>query len=182
MARIRNHEEPALRILLRKYHPYLCNYANSLLRHHGLAEEAVANVFINIWSRRHSLTLTSTVRAYLFSSAGNQALKMRSRQIRTDTISIEEVSPDDLVDVHRTDGNLLYQELEDEVEKLVEAMPEQRRRIFRMSRFDNLEHKDIAETLGVSEWTVYHHLVKAHQQLLAAFPKLKEWLEGGSRR
>lgn len=182
MEGIRNHDEQALQALLRKYYPHLCKYAHSLLRHHGLAEEAVSNVFINIWSRRHSLTITSTVRAYLFSSAGNQALKMRSRQIRTDTVSIEDVPSEELVDGHETDADIMYRELSYEIERLVEAMPAQRRRIFRMSRFDNMRHREIAEALRLSEYTVQNHIVEAHRQLLASFPQLAEWLKGGPRK
>ena len=43
----------------------------------------------------------------------------------------------------------------------VSAMPEQRRKVFTMSREKNMTHKEIAETLGISVKTVEYHISKA---------------------
>ena len=47
----------------------------------------------------------------------------------------------------------------------VENMPEQRKRVFRMSRNSGLSHKEIAEKLGISTKTVEYHIAKALSEL-----------------
>ena len=47
----------------------------------------------------------------------------------------------------------------------VSEMPEQRRRVFCLSRKDGLKNKEIAQLTGLSEKTVEYHISKALAQL-----------------
>ena len=55
---------------------------------------------------------------------------------------------------------LFVDEIGDIVRKTVEQMPEQTRRIFVMSRFENKRNAEIAAALGVSVKTVEFHITK----------------------
>jgi len=47
-----------------------------------------------------------------------------------------------------------YENLQIDLKNAVEELPEQRRKIFRMSRFQKMKHKEIAEELDISPKTV----------------------------
>ncbi|RRJ96956.1 sigma-70 family RNA polymerase sigma factor [Opitutaceae bacterium TAV4] len=179
MSRIREHDETALIVLQQKYYRHLCKFAFHLLRRKDYAEEAASNVFINIWCRRQSLAIKTTLRNYLFSSVNNQALKLLTRQIGTDTVAIDDVPPHKLVDAIRTDGGLLFREFEEELEALLACMPPQRQLVFRMNRFEKMPYKQIAAVLNISPRTVQNHMVEANQQIAVTLPRLYELMKRG---
>lgn len=56
----------------------------------------------------------------------------------------------------------------------VEKMPEQRKKIFMMSRFENLRNDEIAERLNITKKTVENHLnlaLKHLRQVLSVYDK-----------
>ena len=55
---------------------------------------------------------------------------------------------------------LFVDEIGDIVQQTVNSMPEQTRRIFEMSRFENKRNAEIAEKLGISVKTVEFHITK----------------------
>ena len=77
----------------------------------------------------------------------------------------------DRVDILVEQNNQLIEELIDTKEKelkitrIVQEMPEQRRKIFIMSRFELISNEQIASILGISKKTVENHLNLALKQL-----------------
>jgi len=180
MGRIRHHEEDALQELLRRYYIRLGEFSFSLLRRRDLAEEAVSNVFLNIWRRRESLVVKTSVRSYLFAAVTNQSHNLRRSQMKPGTVWLEEVPSGELTDHQRTDTNILYRELHEEINRLIDEMPPQRQLVFRMNRIEGLRYWEIASALGISEHTVQNHMVQAVKQLASELPKLREAMERNS--
>ncbi|AHF89887.1 RNA polymerase subunit sigma-24 [Opitutaceae bacterium TAV5] len=177
IAALRNSDEHALQLLLKRYHVTLSKFAFLILKRRDLAQEASTNVFVNIWCRRRSLLIKTSLRSYLYSAVSNQALKLLSRQPKHEPISLEEVSPEELADTRRTDTELLFKEFEAQIEDVLSRMPDQRRLIFRMSKIDGMLYKEIADTLNISEWTVQNHMVQANRQIAEALPEFRaNWL------
>ncbi|AHF93387.1 RNA polymerase subunit sigma-24 [Opitutaceae bacterium TAV5] len=177
MLRIRDHDEKALILLQQKYYRHLCKFAFHLLRRKDYAEEAASNVFINIWCRRQTLSVKTTLRNYLFSSVNNQSLKLLARQIDVDTVAIDDVPPHMLVDGHRTDGGLLFREFQEELDALLACMPPQRQLVFRMNRFEKMSYKQIASALNIAPRTVQNHMVEANRQIEVTIPRLYELIK-----
>lgn len=64
-------------------------------------------------------------------------------------------------------------EITDIVEKTLQILPEQTRRVFEMSRYDHMSVKEIAEALSITPKAVEYHITRSLKQLRIA---LKEYL------
>jgi RNA polymerase sigma-70 factor (ECF subfamily) len=63
------------------------------------------------------------------------------------------------------DKDIQAAELEAAVVETIKAMPEKSRKVFLMSRYDNLSNNSIAEKLGISIKTVEAHITTALKML-----------------
>ena len=177
LACIREHNERALQELLSRYYVRLGEFSYSLLRRRDLAEEAVLNVFLQLWRRRETLVVNGVLKNYLFSAVGNQSNNLRKRQLRHPTVWLDDVASAQLVETTRPEDELLYRELQAQIEVVLTRLPPRRQLIFRMNRFEGLRYSEIAETLSVSEHTVQNHMVQAIKQLAQHLPSLRAVLK-----
>lgn len=176
LVRIRDHDERALRELLRRYYVPLAEFAHSLLRQRDLADEAVMNVFLNLWRRRGKLVVNGVVRSYLFAAVGNQSVNVRKRQRRHAADALDDILLAKLTCGTRAEDNLLFQELQLEIDRLILSLPPQRQLVFRLNRIEGLGYEEIAKALGVSKHTVQNHMVMAARQLAPQLPRLRRTL------
>jgi RNA polymerase sigma-70 factor (family 1) len=172
-------DEAALQLLLRKYSPHLCQFAASILHRHDLAEEAVANVFITLWQRRETLQIKTNVRGYLFTAACHHSLKLLRSQVHTSDVSLDEISPRELMQKTAADSELQYREFTDTVEAMLKTLPTECQQVFRMNRFENLRYKDIASALGISVDVVQKHMTHARRKIAAALPDWADFINKG---
>ncbi|WP_297644434.1 RNA polymerase sigma-70 factor [Bacteroides sp.] len=70
-------------------------------------------------------------------------------------------------------GEIFSNEVEAIVKRTLQTLPEQTRRVFILSRFDNKTNKEIAEEMGISIKGVEYHITKALKVLRLA---LKDYL------
>lgn len=59
------------------------------------------------------------------------------------------------------DEELLYHELQRQIDETLQQLPECTRQVFMMSRFEGLKNREIAEQLGISVKVVEKHISKA---------------------
>ena len=75
-------------------------------------------------------------------------------------------------DMTNGDTKLCYEELYGFVMREISSMPEQRRRVFMMSRIDGMSNTEIAQHLGISKRTVESHISLAIATLKKILPVL----------
>jgi RNA polymerase sigma-70 factor (family 1) len=177
IARVRQHDEGALRRLLRKYQRPLGSFSYAILRSRDLADEAVSNVFLNIWRRRERLAIKTTVRSYLFAATGNQSINLWKEKKKHAGVHLSDAHARRLVDPRRTESEVLYRELRAEIDTLLSRLPPQRQRVFRLNRLEGLSYWQIAADLGLSEHTVQNHMTQAMRQLAQEWPRLRAALD-----
>jgi len=62
----------------------------------------------------------------------------------------------------------MHDELKEHVNLIVESLPEKCKRVYILSRNEQLSHKEIADQLGISVKTVENHITNALRVLRAA--------------
>ncbi|MEC3880584.1 RNA polymerase sigma-70 factor [Parapedobacter sp. 10938] len=156
------------------YYSMLCMIAYEYTRDQIQAEEMVSHTFLALWEKRESLQITTSVKNYLIKSTQNTCLQyLRKRKLETQSLT------DDFVAAHipwSSDyplGQLFEKELSNIVDKAIEALPPQCRKVFLLSRVEELSYIQIAKALQVSENTVKTQMKTALSRLRHA---LKEYL------
>lgn len=164
-------DEKAYKYLYDRHYALLCKFANEWLQDPFWAETIVEDTIFHIWEIRENFDIQSSIRSYLLRAVRNRCLnhlqlESEKREIRFSKLQREEL---DLPAGKSTDehplGVLLERELENEIIKAVEALPEECKRVFRKSRFEHKSVGEIAVELDISVNTVKYHIKKALSSL-----------------
>ena len=183
-ARIAAGDQLAFERLFREHYRPLCAFARQYLKDATKAEDLVQDLFFRMWQDRAKLSITSSVKAYLFASVRNRCLNALAVQSRMRPLD-EEADDRTADDVVSEDEHALRLA---RVQAAIEALPEERGRIFRLSRYEGLKYHEIAERLGISPKTVENQMGRALKTLredlkdlmpLGVLGHLLGWLNGG---
>lgn len=124
------------------------------------AEEIVQDVFVNFWNNQHKINIKISLKAYLYSSVRNASLnkkkhiKIREQYKEHNERELESNSVD-------LENEMNATELEIKIKNAIDKLPLKRRKIFIMSRYDDLKYKEIAEKLNISIKTVENQMGSA---------------------
>ncbi|MFA6245627.1 MAG: RNA polymerase sigma-70 factor [Mucilaginibacter sp.] len=123
-----------------------------------VAEDIVQNVFIKFWETPGVLENASALKAYLgrmvINSAINHLKRNKDLERHHNTI-ISELKEQDVYQ------QFYEQELKVAIYKEIDLLPEKCKQVFKLSRFDGLKYKEIAQILDLSERTVENHIANA---------------------
>lgn len=171
----------AFEMLFRTYYQPLCNYAYTFIQDHDDAEEIVQSTFMQIWERRETLEIRTGVKPYLYAMVRNACLNViKHEKVKQRHAEVEmAVAERSVESVSRT---VMASELEERIYRAMEALPEQCRLVFKLSRFEELKYAEIAEQLDISVKTVENHMGKAlrimRDQLKDYLPLLLVMMKG----
>ena len=141
------------------YAPKVREFVFRLLKNPGEAEDVTQNIFLRVWEKRRELGGTRSLRSYLYTMARNAVFDIFSHSIVEDKYMQEHINDAPLSEKIETEELALL------IAVAVDRMPEQRRRVFSLSRYEELSNKEIAERLNLSVKTVERHMTAALSQL-----------------
>jgi RNA polymerase sigma-70 factor (ECF subfamily) len=130
-----------------------------------MAEDLEQEVFMKIWESRKQLREVKSFRAYLFIVARNHILNTLKAVFRSDAAMGEVVNHfirlrNAQADSGNTPENdLLSKEYQTFLEKILTALPERTREIFRLCREQGKTYDEVAALLGISRNAVKNHMV-----------------------
>lgn len=157
---VRSGDTAAFESIFKNLYKPLCAYAMVMMKDKDSSEEIVQQVFVKIWERRASLNVSSSLKAYLYQIVRNDCLNaLKHEKIK------EQYRQHKVIEMQQHHENashrLTSRELEQQIQNAIDELPEQCGIIFRMSRFEELKYKDIAEQLSISVKTVENQMGKA---------------------
>ncbi len=154
----------AFRSIFMKYHPKMKYFIAHIVKSEAVAEDLSQEVFEKIWLIKEELPKLKSFNSYIYRMSKNIAINYIERKyIERTYVDNYEVERDFLID-----DVLEAKDIEMLVLLEVENMPNQRKRIFELSRYENLKNEEIAQQLNISKKTVENHLNLALNQLRKA--------------
>lgn len=153
-------DEAAFERLFRSFYPRLCGFAATLVTDREEAEEVVQTLFCRLWEQRDTLEVTTSVQAYLFRAVRNASLNHLKKVKIRDVYKVYNRATMEQNHAFQPD-HAVHSELRQALERAIAGLPEQCRIIFKMSRFEELKYKEIADKLNISPKTVENQMGKA---------------------
>ncbi len=150
-------DQQAFDALFRTWYEPLCRYAARLLDGDmDDAEDVVQQTFIKLWEQREILPIQFSVKAYLYKMVHNRSLnRLRDAQTRRRHSEISVSFGND------TAPPVEVSDLQTRLQAALEQLPTECRRIFELSRFEELKYREIADQLNISIKTVETQMGKA---------------------
>lgn len=162
LIRMRNNNEEALAILYRRYWETLFRKAYALLKDEPACEDIIQEIFVRIWNNRHSLAITASLSAYLSASVRYEVIrKIKAGKVHADAFAAlanqyQHVSSQEQME---------EKELLHHINSIVNQLSTKCKQVYKLSREEQLSHKEIAALLQISPKTVENHLTKALREL-----------------
>ena len=160
VTRIQQNEKFAFRQLFTRYAPRLYKFSYSYLKSKEDVEELIQNVFLTIWLKRNTIDTTKNIRAFIYKITIN-AIYDLIRKRKIEHAFKNRTLLNNTGFEYQTWNMVVKNELQQNVYKLVDHLPEQQQRVFNLSKMEGYTNDEIAIKLGLSKRTVENHLYKA---------------------
>lgn len=162
-------KEHALRKIFDLYANDVYRVALTILKDDEESQDIVQEVFIKLWNYRENLDPNSEIWAFLYVVTKRTSLNTlrNKRELKIKESLISEVTPN----FCSSDIFTIKQEVDRLEKQIMEMLPDQQKRAYRLSRIEGLSHKEIAIEMEISPNTVKNHIVQALKTFKKYFQK-----------
>ncbi len=171
---LKNGDSLVFEELFRAYYAPMCDYCMRYVSDEDIAQEIVQDLFFKIWVRRDELEINTSIKSYLYMALRNHALN-HINHLKIHDRYHQFIEMRAKTDIDYPTDILEEQDMERIMKQAVGMLPEKRREIFELSRFDNLKYNEIADKLNISVKTVESQMTKALDQLRKVLDKFLFW-------
>ena len=154
------------------YHPRVKNFLKGFIKDEEEACDMAQDIFFKVWTNRESISKVSSLKAYLFRMARNMVYDYYEHSlVKQKTLGNNHHNATGTYEQKLQSSSSAYTDLIEEdiyakelsilIDIAIEQMPEQRRRIFKMSRKEGLSNEEISQKLQINKRTVENHVTQA---------------------
>ena len=158
----------ALKQLYDAFGERLLHFAFAVIHNKQLAEEIVADVFIQVWQKRERLAGIDNLTWYLYVTTKHISLNYLRSERRQKHFDIDAVMLPYYVIEPSAVNNLASAELLQQVTKAINLLPPKCRLIFKLIKEDGLSHKKVAALLNLSLKTIENQMGVALKKIYTA--------------
>lgn len=178
LKRLKNDDEAAFKVLFNDFYSKLYYFVLEFIPLRDIAENIVQDTLVTLWNKRNQLKDDSNLTSYLFTVAKNNSLKKLrdkkySQKLFSNTMDVGELDLN-VETLSTVDTSVCaFMDIEQIIQETLASLPPQCRKVFELSRFQEMKNREIAEELNISIKTVEKHISKGIKTFKVA---LKDYL------
>ncbi|MEN0047581.1 MAG: sigma-70 family RNA polymerase sigma factor [Bacteroidota bacterium] len=165
--KFRNGDKAAFSCLFERYFSKLFHYGRRITENETLIEECIQELFIYLLEHKNLLFEVKHPRSYLYTSLRYRLIAAVKKERQKLTFSTDPISS---IDIQFSQEDFLVQVEEEEerrclLERILNSLPARQREVIYLKYYNNLNSKEIAEVMGISQQGVLNTLYKAFKKL-----------------
>ena len=182
MLRVKAGDDSAFEYLVQKYRRPMLSFMYRMAHNSAVAEDLAQEVFLRVYRSREKYEASAKFTTWLYRIASNLAVNHArdSRHQRPETtVSLDEPDQESGLTMDLPDNSLSAEEAIVRRERLaairqrVEALPERQKMALIMHKYQQMDYRQIAEVLKLSESAIKSLLFRAYETLRV---QLKEFV------
>jgi len=182
MLRVKEGDDSAFEYLVQKYRRPMLSFMYRMAHNSAVAEDLAQEVFLRVYRSREKYEASAKFTTWLYRIASNLAVNHArdTRHQRPETtVSLDEPDQESGLTMDLPDSSLSAEEAIVRRERLtairqrVEALPERQKMALIMHKYQQMDYRQIAEVLKLSESAVKSLLFRAYETLRV---QLKEFV------
>ncbi|QEK52541.1 RNA polymerase sigma-70 factor [Pedobacter aquae] len=152
--------------IFKAYYAKLIFFANRYVNDLHAAEEIVSDAFSFLWERKEQYQFDADFKGYLYKMVQNRAFNyLKHKKIENEYVSYLQKN-NLLSETPAFEENpVCYKEFEYYIKEAIENLPQRCKEVFKLSRFEELRNKEIAQQLHISPKTVERQMTIALEKL-----------------
>lgn len=155
-------DHQAYEILFLHYQPKIYHFLCGFIKNDEEAFDMTQDIFYKVWTNRQIMREVTSFKAYLFSMARHLIYNNYEHNLVKEKYTLDQLQQSE---AFHLEEEFYAKELSLLIDLVVKQMPEQRRRVFEMSRKEGLSSTEIAQRLNINKRTVENHISNALSDL-----------------
>lgn len=139
----------AFTILVEKYQERLYWHIRQMVKNHEDTDDVLQNVFIKVHRSIHSFKGDSKLYTWLYRIATNEAITFLNKRAKQYHISSEALQ-DRLINSLESDPYFEGDEIQIQLQKAIQTLPEKQQTVFRMKYFQDITYEELSEITDTS--------------------------------
>lgn len=156
--------------VFKDYYALMCSVAMDYVNDSAVCQTLTEDVLLNLWEKKREVVITTSLRAYLLRAVRNKCIDhLRTHRQVSGFLgyydSLDRMFGGAMADEKDLFEQLISDELAELLDRAIDEMPEECRRVFILVRMENKTYQEAADMLHISVNTVKYHLKRAHAEL-----------------
>ncbi len=160
-------EESALSFLMKEFYNDMYNYAYKFGKDDALVKDAIQEVFIDLWQRRHNAAKILSIRFYLLKAIKNTILKSIEKRKRF--LNEPQAEPASFETVFDVEKIIIERQVSEEqaarLRTLLEQLSARQREVIYLTFYQQLTADEVAQLMNINRQSVYNLLHESLQKL-----------------
>lgn len=159
--------------LYTKYHKVIYINIRKFVHSPEGVEDVFQDVFLALWENLHKVRSVESIAPWLFVVSQNKALSYLKKKVNDSLILVDSYQPFETIPAtaDKTDNDLQMAM----ISKAIDQLPDKRKQVFTLSKFEGLTVDEIASELEITPSTVREYLKQAVRSI-------KSYLDTASRQ
>jgi RNA polymerase sigma-70 factor, ECF subfamily len=175
--KLKNGDVSSFEIIYKSHYRRIFHFAFQYLLEEEVCSDIIHDVFSSLWDHKGNLAIETNLNAWLFTVTKNKCLKYL-RDLKSDHRHLGNIVEQRMSINHDALNSLdtsplAFKEIEKIIQQTLDSLPQQCRRAFEMSRFEDKKYSEIAGEMQIAQKTVETHISHALKIFRSA---LKDYL------